>query len=310
MARIRTIKPELLEDEKVASLPHLEWRLFVSCLLLADDYGNFRAAPGRIHGAALWAHSREGLAKALEALAVVELLTFYWVTGQSYGHVVGWEKHQKVDHPGKPLCPALTEDSRLSRENLAKVLEGLAPDRDRDPDLGSLPSGLSLPSQGSDPDQTPARVEQPVVWPAFTWNRKFGMAWREKYGTDYGNPGDTKHSGTLGDVLSALPDAVKLAAQAEAPRMFREFLAREDARTVERRHPWCFFVADWGGLRVPKLAAAPAKPAAESFADRDAKRRDEERARDRARTARDVAAVNAKSAELQRFLVDDTEAVG
>jgi hypothetical protein len=158
MARIRSIKPELLEDEKVARLTHLEYRVFVSSFLLADDYGNFRAAPERIHGSVLWAHPREGLAKALERLAIVGLLVFYMVADQLYVHIAGWEKHQKVDHPGKPLCPALTPDSRLSREALARILDPLAPDLDQDHDLGSGPL-LSLPPKQSDPDQTRADSE-------------------------------------------------------------------------------------------------------------------------------------------------------
>lgn len=135
MARIRTIKPELLEDERTALLPHAEWRLFISLLLLADDYGNFRAAPERVRGAALWGHPAEDAARLLAGLEKVSLIRLYEVDGQRYGHVSGWDKHQKVDHPGKPLCPP--EPERLSsnpRESLAKESETLAPDRDRDQD--------------------------------------------------------------------------------------------------------------------------------------------------------------------------------
>lgn len=157
MARIRSIKPELLEDERTARLSHVEWRLFVSLLLLADDYGNLRAAPERILGAALWAHLREDVARILDSLVAASLLILYDVAGQRYAHINGWDKHQKVDHPGKPLCPALSDGSRVLREGIAKSPEGVAPDQDLDPDLGSGPS-LSLPSRGSvPPDQTHAK---------------------------------------------------------------------------------------------------------------------------------------------------------
>ena len=132
MARIRSIKPEILEDEKTAKLSDLEWRTFVSLLLLADDYGNFRANPGRIAGAAFWAHEDVELKPALERLSGVGLIRLYEVDGQRYGHITGWTKHQKVDHPGKPTCPPPPlGDSRDSRENgegVVKVPEGLAPD--------------------------------------------------------------------------------------------------------------------------------------------------------------------------------------
>jgi hypothetical protein len=161
MARIRSIKPELLEDERTARLTHVEWRLFVSMLLLADDYGNLRAAPERILGAAMWAHIREDVARILEGLAAADLVVLYDVAGQRYAHINGWDKHQKVDHPGKPLCPALSEGSRVARENLARTSEGLAPDQDRDPDLGSGPLP-SLP-RSSPPDQTRSNGEANTV---------------------------------------------------------------------------------------------------------------------------------------------------
>ena len=129
MARIRTIKPEILTDEKTAALSDTEWRLFVSCIAMADDYGNFRASPAFIHSQAFWSSSttREDSRKALENVASVSLIKLYVVEGQQYGHITGWEKHQRVDHPGKPLCPfptdsrASRESSRNSREEIAQV---------------------------------------------------------------------------------------------------------------------------------------------------------------------------------------------
>jgi hypothetical protein len=143
VARIRSLKPELLEDEKTGALPHDTWRLFVSTLLLADDYGNFRASPLLVHGSVFWAHPGAETARMLRELGEAGLLSYYTVAGQRYAHVNGWAKHQKVDHPSAPLCPgpdladqtpngatvgARATDSRESRETLA-------PDRDRDQDL-------------------------------------------------------------------------------------------------------------------------------------------------------------------------------
>ena len=39
--------------------------------------------------------------------------------------------------------------------------------------------------------------------------------------------------------------------------MFSEFLGSGDPKTVRRRHPWCFFVQEFGALRVPAAAAKP-----------------------------------------------------
>lgn len=43
MARIRTLKPEILEDARTAGLSDAAFRLFVAMIVLADDHGNLRA---------------------------------------------------------------------------------------------------------------------------------------------------------------------------------------------------------------------------------------------------------------------------
>lgn len=140
MARIRTVKPEMLDDEKVAALPHLAWRLFVSLIMTADDYGNQHGAPGKIRGSALWAtdatdrDTREALAR----LSRDSLVALYTVRGQAYVSIVGWSKHQRVDKPGRPIVPgpeqadsSTSEDSRDSRETPENPRETLATDHDQ-----------------------------------------------------------------------------------------------------------------------------------------------------------------------------------
>lgn len=169
--RIRSIKPEILEDEKTAALSHLAWRLFVSLWLIADDYGNLRGDPVYVLGQTLWATSetRDTIAGALNELASVGLLVRYVVRGQSYCHISGWSKHQKVDKPGKPRMPGpiegnpqpsqrlasgadvLAESSRDPREVLAPDLR--SPISDPDQDRRSLPACAILPTPV--PDETP-----------------------------------------------------------------------------------------------------------------------------------------------------------
>lgn len=109
--RIRTIKPELLEDAKTANLSHLEFRLFVSMILMADDYGNLRATPSLIVGNAFWGtkDNPADIESATAELEEVGLVRTYEIRGQLYAHVCGWAKHQRVDKPGKPRVPAENE---------------------------------------------------------------------------------------------------------------------------------------------------------------------------------------------------------
>lgn len=136
--RIRTIKPELLEDEKTASLTNSQWRLFVSLILLADDYGNFRAASSFIDGTVYWAwegsRQPERTARELDDLAKVGLIHLYEVNGQRYGHLNGWEKHQKVIKPGKPRVPCATNSDQLG---ITSSTDLRPPITDQRPSIGS-----------------------------------------------------------------------------------------------------------------------------------------------------------------------------
>lgn len=126
--RIRTVKPEWLEDEKL-SMASLEARvLSVAVLLLADDHGRGRAHPAHV-GSVVFPTSTDqsGLArKALDDLAEIGFLVLYEVRGQSYYEVRNWKKHQRVDKPGAPRVPAPSDPeatpssrSRTPRECLA-----------------------------------------------------------------------------------------------------------------------------------------------------------------------------------------------
>lgn len=118
--RIRTIKPEILEDAVTAGLSDMAFRIFVSAIVLADDYGRLRAEPAWLMGQIYWSRtvSVEAFLVALDELAPV--IRFYVVNGQRYAEIRSWSKHQKVSHPGKPRIPAPPEVVGEPRESFAK----------------------------------------------------------------------------------------------------------------------------------------------------------------------------------------------
>lgn len=135
--RIRTIKPEWLDDERLV-LASAEARvLSIALILLADDYGNGRANR-TVLSARVFPGSRdprETLGHALESLEAAGFVDLYEVDGQSYFSIRNWAKHQKVDHPSKPQVPGKPTDfksSRDTRESLAKPRESLALDQDQE----------------------------------------------------------------------------------------------------------------------------------------------------------------------------------
>lgn len=168
--RIRTVKPEWLEDEKLAAASDEARVLSIALILLADDYGRGRASIATI-AAGAWRyqmerddgrHAPEILARAsraLRELVAMHFVDLYDVNGQRYFAIVHWARHQKVDKPSKPRVPpppslesltiseireTLAKPSRVSRESLAK------PSR--------LTSDLRPPT--SDPDHGAGREDE------------------------------------------------------------------------------------------------------------------------------------------------------
>lgn len=103
--RIRSIKPEWLEDELLALASDAARVLSIGLLLLADDYGNGRANPVQLAGKVFPGKVLEHLASALEELRVAKFVLLYEVDGQRYFHIRNWSKHQRVDKPSGPRVP-------------------------------------------------------------------------------------------------------------------------------------------------------------------------------------------------------------
>jgi hypothetical protein len=104
--RIRTLKPEILDDEKVAPLSDTAFRLFTSLVILADDHGNARADVRWLQGQIWWAHGESpNVLLALVELCRGSLIDVYAVRGGTYVHLRGWEKHQRIDNAGKNRVP-------------------------------------------------------------------------------------------------------------------------------------------------------------------------------------------------------------
>lgn len=177
--RIRTLKPELLEDEKTAGLPDDAFRLFVSLILLADDYGNLRATPSWLNGQIWWCgESVRDVRGMLARLSRDSLVVFYEVNGQAYLHLSGWAKHQRVDKPGKPRVPRENREfARLSRDIPDCPAPDLRPPTPTsDPDLLS-PRSDAEPSSGEG-DRHPDgfhTVEEPSGYQRLVLQQTFAL---------------------------------------------------------------------------------------------------------------------------------------
>jgi hypothetical protein len=112
MARIRSIKPETPADETLAKACLEARLLFVYLWTLADDFGRFRANPTFLKNT-LFPYDEALRAKEvdkwLSELALIKRIELYIVAGQSYGVIVNWAKHQRIDNAGKSSLPAPEE---------------------------------------------------------------------------------------------------------------------------------------------------------------------------------------------------------
>jgi hypothetical protein len=133
VSRIRTVKPEWMEDEQLLRSGSDARVLSICLILLADDYGRGRFIP-EVMASQCFPFTRESSRVFSEALAIlsdVGFVTVYEVRSQRYFEIPNWDRHQKVDKPGKPRVPAPLDDSRESSRD---ILESLAPDHDHDHD--------------------------------------------------------------------------------------------------------------------------------------------------------------------------------
>jgi hypothetical protein len=108
MARIRTIKPEFFESQKLGSLTIMARLTFTGLISLADDEGRGRAGImfliGRIHPYAQDV-TPANLQLALEELVGAGLVGLYQAENCDYYHLPGWLEHQRIEKPRPSTLP-------------------------------------------------------------------------------------------------------------------------------------------------------------------------------------------------------------
>ncbi len=169
--RIRSIKPEWLENERLARCSSDARLLSVALICLADDHGNGRGSVEYLR-AQVWAYPRdprETLLKAQErvrdALAELEAagyVVMYQSEGQSFFHIPGWPRHQKVNHVGLPRVPVPSDESlksardslEPSRESLPGFSKALTRVTSNEKGVGSREAALRPMPAGWEPNES------------------------------------------------------------------------------------------------------------------------------------------------------------
>lgn len=130
MARIRSIKPEFWQDEKLARLPLGARLLFIGLWNIADDVGRLRGNPLFVRSQVFPYEPKADVEGWLGELHAIGVIQRYEKAGESFISVTNFLKHQQISKPSPSRLPA-PEDS------------------------GSIPVGLPEPS-----GETPAGKEQ------------------------------------------------------------------------------------------------------------------------------------------------------
>jgi hypothetical protein len=145
------VKPEWLDDEKIASCSDPARVLSIALILLADDHGNGRANStllrNRVWG---FAEPSRDIRESLAELSSSGFVRYFTVNGETYYSIRNWKRHQRVDKAGKPHYPSPDTEGAVyvsgtslissgkSRESDARVpgesQDGLAPDLEDDLD--------------------------------------------------------------------------------------------------------------------------------------------------------------------------------
>ena len=126
----RVLKESILTSETVGSLDHISWRLFVSLICLADDYGRGKANPTLLKGLVfpLCEVSVKQIEKSLQRLVEVDAIRLYTVDDSHYFYFPKWLEHQtprakesKYPDPKNCSSPQMQAD-----ENICKQMQASA----------------------------------------------------------------------------------------------------------------------------------------------------------------------------------------
>jgi hypothetical protein len=123
MARIRTLKPELPADRKLASVSRDARLTFILAITQADDDGLLRAGPREVL-ASLYPNDPDVTSELLDGwigqlVAGGFLRERQTVDGARVLEICNWRKHQKIDRPSPSRIGPLVKVSRAPREEVA-----------------------------------------------------------------------------------------------------------------------------------------------------------------------------------------------
>lgn len=118
MARIRTIKPDFWSDDIITECSLNARLLFIGTWNFADDKGNLDRSAKQIK-ARVFPLDNIDCEPLLKELISKGLLIEYSVSGKTYLHINGFEKHQVINRPSNPTCPPYPPNKAQSKDSVS-----------------------------------------------------------------------------------------------------------------------------------------------------------------------------------------------
>jgi hypothetical protein len=184
--RIRSIKPEITSDRKLASVSRDARLVFIYTWTIADDDGLFRAETRQLLGDLFPFEpsvSPEDLRRLYGELTSIEVIRWReTVDGSLVGEIVNWSKHQHIKNRAKSfLLTQLTDSSLDSTEALRRI----SPDPTEALGVRSLESGVLSQESGVRRTTSRSRAKKPRAAsqePA-TWVQTLTDVWLAQVGS-------------------------------------------------------------------------------------------------------------------------------
>jgi hypothetical protein len=173
--RIRTIKPEFWQDEKIASLPFITRLVYISLWNESDDEGRLRGSPVYLKSV-LFPYDDIDMAGELTSLSNHGVIIKYSVRQQSYLFLPNFGRHQRINRPSASRLPDPADDEGEStkvtktskpftkpsvKKKNTSVKCGLGTGKgkgNREGDLGTGNCGLTAPTADSSSKDGYAKV--------------------------------------------------------------------------------------------------------------------------------------------------------
>lgn len=171
MARIRSIKPEIVQSQSLACVSREARLTFVLLITQADDEGRLGGRPRML--ASLLFPGDEDVPELIDGwlaeLEAVECIRRYRVGPADYIELPKWSAHQRIDHPSPSKLPRFVEGSRGTDEASRKI----APDLDQGSGSGS---GSGPRTKDQDRDREQGSQEAPASPPHVSKSHPKGVS--------------------------------------------------------------------------------------------------------------------------------------